>query len=489
MSTEVTATVNATSKLSNNPATVTAPSQADQFAPFAKKMRDEGLPALAIDSFRYYYNQLVSGETGYISSDIAQPVYELPEATQLSAFRAEGKEALNRTAVLRLNGGLGTSMGMNGPKSLLTVKNELTFLDIIVRQVLHIRKTHQVRLPLILMNSFSTTEQTEAALYNYPELKQSMPFGFVQNKVPKISKETMAPAEWPENAEKEWCPPGHGDLYLALATSGLLDQMLDAGFEYVFVSNSDNLGATLDLDILGYFADNDIPFMMEVAHRTEADRKGGHLAQVASDQPNAGQLILREVAQCPPDEIEQFQDISRYRYFNTNNLWIHLPSLQETLEAQNGILGLPLIRNEKAVDPTQPDSERVYQLETAMGSAIGIFEGARAISVPRSRFVPIKKNSDLLVLLSDAYQLTDDYRLQLAAEQAPLVKLDDRYYQQISQLQERFPKGAPSLVNCQTFEINGDVTFGENVVVEGNVVLNNDQQAPLHVEDGQTLKA
>lgn len=459
----------------------------EPFAPFAEKMLAEGLPQLAVETFRYYYELLLSGETGYISSDVAQPVYELPEASQLSTFRAEGKEALNRTAILRLNGGLGTSMGMTGPKSLLKVKGDLTFLDIIIRQVLHIRQAHQVRLPLVLMNSFNTVVQTEEALRAYPALKQAMPFGFVQNKVPKISKATMAPAKWPDNSEKEWCPPGHGDLYIALATSGVLEQMLDAGYEYIFVSNSDNLGATLDLDILGYFADNDIPFMMEVAHRTEADRKGGHLAEIASNQPNAGQLILREVAQCPPDEIDQFQDTARYRYFNTNNLWIHLPSLQEMLETKNGILGLPLIRNEKTVEPTEPESERVYQLETAMGSAIGIFEGARAISVPRSRFVPIKKNSDLLVLLSDAYNLTNDYRLELAAEQVPLVKLDERYYQQISQLQERFPKGAPSLRNCRTFEVSGDVTFGKDVAIEGDVVVSNEDESPMHIGSGQKL--
>ena len=195
---------------------------ADQFAPFADKMADAGLPQLAIDSFKYYYDQLHSGETGFIDSETAQPVAELPDATQLSAYRGEGEEALSRTVVLRLNGGLGTSMGMTGPKSLLKVKEELSFLDIIVQQVLSMRKQYDIRLPLILMNSFNTSDATEATLATYPELKQSIPFGFLQHKVPKILKESMAPADWPKVPEKEWCPPGHGDLYAALITLSLI---------------------------------------------------------------------------------------------------------------------------------------------------------------------------------------------------------------------------------------------------------------------------
>ncbi|MEM7126573.1 MAG: UTP--glucose-1-phosphate uridylyltransferase [Chloroflexota bacterium] len=458
-----------------------------EFGPFATKMVNEGLPKLAIDSFGYYYQQLHSGATGYIPGGTAQPVLDLPDADDLAIYAEEGEEALSRTIVLRLNGGLGTSMGMNGPKSLVPVKDGLSFLDISVRQILHLRKRYDVRLPLVLMNSFTTEEETEAALQKYPALKQAMPFGFLQHKVPKIDKATLQPAKWAEQPEKEWCPPGHGDLYPALVTSGMLDQMLDAGYEYLFVSNSDNLGATLDLDILGYFASEEIPFMMEVAYRTAADRKGGHLAQMPEDHDQAGQLILREVAQCPPEEIDDFQDISRYRYFNTNNLWIHLPSLQHTLEENNGVLPLPLIRNEKAVDPTQSDSPRVFQLETAMGSAIGVFSGAHAISVHRSRFAPVKKNSDLLGLLSDAYQLTDEYHLELTSRKAPIIKLDERYYQLISDLKKRFPHGAPSLVECESFEVIGDVYFGKGIKVKGNVVIEHQGEEPLFIADGAEL--
>jgi UTP--glucose-1-phosphate uridylyltransferase len=455
------------------------------FEPFAAKMERAALPPLVIDVFRHYYAQVLEGETGFIPGEAALPVGELPELTAINGhYRQEGQAALERAVVLKLNGGLGTSMGMNGPKSLLTAKDGLSFLDIIVRQVLQMRHTTGARLPLVLMDSFHTHRPTLAALRNHPDFHQDVPVSFLQHKTPKITKADLSPAIWPADPSKEWCPPGHGDLYAALSTSGMLKKLLEAGYEFAFISNADNLGATLDVDVLGYFAVNEMPFLMEVAHRTRADSKGGHLAR----RPD-GQLILREIAQCPPDELDAFQDVERYSYFNTNNLWLHLPTLHQLLTERKGVLGLPLIRNEKPVDPTLPQSYRVYQLETAMGSAIAVFEGAEAICVPRSRFIPIKKNNDLLVLWSDVYRLTGDYHLELAdpQRQPPLVHLDDRYYQLIDDLTARFPHGAPSLVQAEELRVEGDVYFGRDVKISGRVLLSQSGQAPLYIENGVEL--
>ena len=461
-----------------------------KFAPFAAKMEAADLSDMMIHVFHYYYNQLVAGATGYIPSHEAGPVGAIPDYEALDdRYAIAGEAVLDKVVMIKLNGGLGTSMGMNGPKSLLPVKEGLSFLDITVQQIQHMREKWNVGLPLVLMNSFATHEKTLQALAEYDNFEQTIPFGFVQHKVPKICKESMAPAYWPESPAKEWNPPGHGDLYAAISTSGTLDQLLEGGYEYAFVSNSDNLGAVLDTEILGYFAEERLPFLMEVAHRTRADRKGGHLAQLEN-----GQLILRELAQCPPDETQIFQDIDRYRYFNTNNLWIHLPTLRKVLNDREGVLGLPLIRNEKPIDPTQPGTPPVYQLETAMGSAIHVFEGAQAIRVHRSRFVPVKKNNDLLVLMSDAYVLNDDYTVQLNSNRhagpprrPPLVDLDSDYYQVIDDMQLRFPHGAPSLLNCTRLTINGDVHFGRDIVLEGTVSLYSNGSGPVHIADGTLI--
>lgn len=464
--------------------------ETDRLAPFITKMRQAALPELMIQIFCHYYEQLVAGATGYINSAEANPVAHLPRFDQLTAAHAQaGQAALDKTVILKLNGGLGTSMGIHGAKSLLPAKAQWSFLDIIVQQTLSLREQWDVRLPLVLMNSFNTEAESLAALAAYPAFVQDLPLSFLQHKEPKIFKETLLPALWPADPTKEWCPPGHGDIYAALLTSGMLPQMLAAGFEYAFVSNSDNLGAVLDLRILGYMAQERLPFLMEVADRTPADRKGGHLAQ----RPD-GQLILRELAQCPPEEADAFQDIHRYQYFNTNNLWVHLPTLYKVVGERNGVLGLPLIRNEKPVDPTDLASPRVYQLETAMGSAIACFAGAQALVVPRSRFLPVKKNNDLLLLWSDVYDLDKAFHLTMdpsrataTADGAPLIFLDDRYYQLIDDMRERFPYGAPSLLDCTELRVEGNVYFGRNVTIKGQVHIVNDSHLPLWIEDGACL--
>ena len=464
------------------------------FAPVRQKMQHAGLDDLLIRSFEHYYAQLVAGATGYIPGTHASQPADIADRSAALGHHADGLDALNRLVIVKLNGGLGATMGLKGPRSLLMVKDGLRFFDVIARHVLHLRQKMTARLPLIFMNSYSTQAATQQALTAYPQLAKSasgkLPLAFLQNKVPKIWQDSLAPVEWRADPAKEWCPPGHGDIYLTLHTSRLLKQMLALGYEYMFVSNADNLGATVDIDILGFFAARNLPFLMEVTARTAADRKGGHLAQ----SPD-GRLLLREIAQCPPDEIAQFQDIDRYRLFNTNNLWIHLPSLQNLLDERDGFLDLPMIVNNKPVDPSRPDSPPVYQLETAVGLALSAFDGAQAIQVPRDRFLPVKRCNDLLALRSDAYRLNQQQRVELDPRRgthpfppgAPHVVLDDRFYQFIDQIETRFPHGPPSLIRCRSLTINGPYTFGASVTVEGDVTLTNDSDAPIAIPDGKRV--
>ena len=257
-----------------------------------EKMRREGLPDAAIDTFRHYYEQLAAGESGMLPESEIEPVADVQQLDDLPA----GDSPLDEAVVLKLNGGLGTSMGMTRAKSLIEAKDGLTFLDVIVRQVLGLRERSGARLPLVLMNSFYTRGDALAALG--PEVGWDVPADFVQHKEPKIRVDDLMPVEWPADPSLEWCPPGHGDLYTALLTSGMLEALLEHGYRYAFVSNSDNLGAVLEPRILAWMARERIPFAMEVTARTEADRKGGHLAC----RPGGGYL-LRETAQTPKEDL------------------------------------------------------------------------------------------------------------------------------------------------------------------------------------------
>ena len=439
-----------------------------------EKMRAEGLGDAAVETFRHYYELLRSGEGGMLPESSLEPVQDVPDFAGLPD--EDPGEALEQAIVLKLNGGLGTSMGMTQAKSLLEVKDGLTFLDVIARQVEVLRERTGARLPLVLMNSFNTRDDSLAALEGHEGVRD-----FVQNKVPKLLADSLAPVEWPANPSLEWAPPGHGDLYTALVTSGLLDELLAEGFRYAFVSNSDNLGAVFEPRTLAWFAREEIPFLMEVTDRTEADKKGGHVAIRREE----GGLVLREVAQTPDEDLDAFQDVSRHRFFNTNNLWLDLRALRSVLDAQGGVLGLPMIVNRKTVDPGDKSSPAVIQLETAMGAAIDVFDGARALRVPRGRFVPVKTTSDLLVVRSDAYVLDEEQRLVLAPgrDAAPLVSLDSDVYKLVSDFDARFPSGPPSLVEAERLTVEGDVEFGARVVVRGTATVT----GPARVDDGTVL--
>jgi len=442
-----------------------------------EKMRHEGVPDAAIATFRHYYEQLAAGESGLIPEDAIEPVRDLTDADALPDEDAPLDEAV----VIKLNGGLGTSMGMDRAKSLLEVKDGMAFLDVIARQVLALREKSGARVPLVLMNSFYTRDDSLALLERYDELAADVPFDFVQHKEPKLLVDGLAPAEWPPDPALEWCPPGHGDIYPALLTSGMLELLLERGYRYAFMSNSDNLGAVLDPRILAWIASEQLPYVAEVTERTEADKKGGHLGVLKE----AGGLILRETAQTPDEDMDAFTDVERHPYFHVNNLWVDLRALEALLRERDGVLGLPMIVNEKTVDPADSSTPAVYQLETAMGAAIEVFEGARAIRVPRSRFVPFKKTSDLLVLRSDAYVLGDGARIELAAgrDTPPVVELDDDHFKLLRDFDARFPAGAPSLARAERLEVSGDVTFGRDVAVRGSVTV----EGPRRVEDGAEL--
>jgi UTP--glucose-1-phosphate uridylyltransferase len=441
--------------------------------PFVDLMRAQGLSDPAIASFAMHLRRLRGGDRGTIAEDEIGPVPNLPDAEDLEAYREVGRAQLDTVVVIKLNGGLGTSMGLDRAKSLLPVRGRLSFLDLIARQVLALREQIGSRIPLVIMNSFRTAADSERALAAYPDLvSDNVGLGFLQNRVPKILSDGMVPAVFPDNPELEWCPPGHGDLYTAIAASGLLDRLLDAGIEYAFVSNADNLGAVLEPAILGFMIAERADFLLEAADRTAADRKGGHLCHLRN-----GRLALRESAQCPPEAEAAFQDVSRYRYFNTNNVWLHLPALSELLTEHKGFLPLPTIVNSKTLDPRDPSSPPVVQLETAMGTAISLFPRAAAIRVPRHRFSPVKNTNDLLAVRSDAYELTEDSRVVLHPDRAtpPVVRLDERFYKLVDEFDRRFPAGPPSLLRCSSLVVEGDISFGAGVVVEGNAVVRTEE--------------
>jgi UTP--glucose-1-phosphate uridylyltransferase len=448
-------------------------------ATLAKARAAGGRPA-ELAALRRRLEQLAAPQAGQLPGDALQPLDDLLRLEDLpQPDDKRAREVLDQLVVIKLNGGLGTSMGLSGPKSLLEVKPGHSFLDIAVAQVLGLRDRHGTRLPLVLMNSATTREPSLTVLHRNPGLReQQVPLDFLQGRQPKLRASDREPVEWPKDPDLEWCPPGHGDIYTALNASGMITELLAAGLRWCFVSNSDNLGALPDVRLAAWIAAENVPFAMEAVRGTPGDRKGGHLARYR------GRLVLRETAQVP-DGDASFTDVERWRYYNTNNLWIDLQALQIMQESDPGAPALPLIVNRKTVDPSDPSSTPVLQLETAMGAVISSIDGARAIHVPRGRFAPVKTTDDLLVVRSDAYVLDSAGQLIPTFDgPPPVVTLDRDHFRLLPDFEPRFPSGSPSLRRCRRLDVDGDVTFGAGVIVEGTVRI----PGPRQLADGEVLR-
>lgn len=382
---------------------------------------------------------------------------------------SEVKELLDKLVVVKLNGGLGTSMGCQGPKSVIPVRSELTFLDLTVQQIEHLNKTYESSVPLVLMNSFNTDEDTQKVIKKYQGLNLKL-YTFNQSRYPRINKESWMPigkTMGPSQDLESWYPPGHGDFYEAFHNSGLLQEFITQGKEYVFISNIDNLGATVDVNILNYLtgkATANLPrceFLMEVTDKTRADVKGGTLIQYED------KLRLLEIAQVPKDHLEDFKSVKTFKIFNTNNLWIKLDAMARVVKEQT--LDMEVIINHKTLD----NGLNIIQLEQAVGAAIKCFNGAHGVNVPRSRFLPVKKTDDLLLVMSNLYRLQNGSLVMSPNRMfptTPLVKLGPNHFAKVKEFLKRFAS-IPDMLELDHITVSGDVTFGKGVSLKGTVII------------------
>lgn len=399
--------------------------------------------------------------------------YLLPYTSLKTPDRKVAQKSLSKIAVCKLNGGLGTSMGCQMPKSTIAVREDKSFLDLIVDQLCEVENDFGVTVPLILMNSFYTHEETKRVIEKYHgrlEVKT-----FQQNKFPRLLEDSLQPLSEEEFGLGAWYPPGHGDFYSCIFELGFLDQLLEEGREVLFVSNADNLGAVIDPSILTHILDHDIPFLIEMTPKTPADVKGGTIYQ---DRDN---LKLLEIASVPEEYKEEFCSQRKFKVFNTNNIWINLRHLRKKLEEEP--LDLNVIVNRKTVS-----GKNIIQLETAIGSALECFPGAEGLIVSRDRFMPVKTTNDLLLVQSDLFVLEKGKLIrnpERKHKELPKVELGYEFTQ-LQDFQERIPS-APSMLALDSLEVKGDVRFGKGVQLEGRVQLTALDQ-PLMIEDGSILK-
>jgi UTP--glucose-1-phosphate uridylyltransferase len=409
-----------------------------------------------------------------------------PKADQVVEYadlpNSQAVEYLSKLAVIKLNGGLGTSMGCVGPKSVIEVRDGMSFLDLSVRQIEHLNRTYGVNVPFVLMNSFNTDSDTANIIKKYEGHNIDI-ITFNQSRFPRVVKDSLLPASKTADSQfSDWYPPGHGDVFESLYNSGKLQELLDRGIEILFLSNADNLGAVVDLRILQHMVDTKAEYIMELTNKTKADVKGGTIIDYE------GSVRLLEIAQVPTEHVNEFKSIKKFKYFNTNNIWMDLRAVKRIVK--NDELGMEIIPNEKSIpgDKKGEADLTVIQLETAVGAAIRHFKNAHGVNVPRRRFLPVKTCSDLMLVKSDLYTLQHG-ELVIDPSRfgpAPLIKLGTDF-KKVSSFQARIPS-IPKIVELDHLTITGAVTLGRNVTLKGTVIIVANEGGTIEIPQGSILE-
>lgn len=298
---------------------------------------------------------------------------------------------LNEIIIVKLNGGLGTTMNCKGPKSIITVKNGLTFLEIIINQVRFINNKYNVNIPLILMNSTSTNSDPtmNKIIQNNKDVEILI---IIQECFPRLLSNNE-PVNF-KDSKLNLSPSGTGTLFDTLIKSPIYFDLIKKNKKYLFISNSDNLNATLDLKILNYLQTSKLDLIIEVTEKTNADVKGGTIINY-----NKKKLML-ELPMVPEDKISEFCSIDKFTIFNTNNIWISLNSLASPLD-------IKFLKNKKIIE-----EKEIYQLEGIIGSVLDSIYNSKILKVKRDRFTPVKKFSDLENIKSDKFILNSEFRLE-----------------------------------------------------------------------------
>jgi UTP--glucose-1-phosphate uridylyltransferase len=430
--------------------------------------------------FRRYLNDKAKGNT--LDWDRIAPPAEGQVVDYSELANTESVGFLNKLAVLKLNGGLGTSMGCVGPKSVIEVRDGMSFLDLSVRQIEYLNRTYDVNVPLVLMNSFNTDDDTQNIIKKYEGHNIDI-LTFNQSRYPRVLKDSLLPAPKTFNSQiSDWYPPGHGDVFESLYNSGILEKLISRGVEILFLSNADNLGAVVDLRILQHMVDTKAEYIMELTDKTKADVKGGTIIDYE------GSVRLLEIAQVPKEHVNEFKSIKKFKYFNTNNIWLNLHAVKRIVE--NNELEMEIIPNNKSIpaDKKGESDVSIVQLETAVGAAIRHFNNAHGVNVPRRRFLPVKTCSDLMLVKSDLYSLKHG-QLQIDPSRfgpAPLIKLGNDF-KKVSDFQKRIGS-IPKIIELDHLTITGAVNLGRGVVLKGTVIIVATEGSTIDIPPGSILE-
>jgi UTP--glucose-1-phosphate uridylyltransferase len=384
------------------------------------------------------------------------------------------KQLLEQTVVILMNGGV-SKMDFKTPRSALTVeKNGITqtLLDCRLAQINALNVEFGVDLPIILMNSFLTNTETNHNLQKYQNLKIKI---LHQGMYPLMYKTNLSPIPQSKN-DPNWSPPGSAEIFVLLKTTGLLDELLKEGKKFAFLSDVENLGATIDPKLLYHVEQKQINLLLEVTPRTKSE---GNFMGGVPVLFRKKQHIL-ELSQVPMHIRQTRFNFQDFKYLNTNNIWISLQTLAK----------IEKISMDWALHSKMQKGREVVYIDTPVSMAIQSFPNPTAITVPRQRYRQVHHTSHLLAVQSDLYVLENgNFKLnpKRIPPTEPLLKLGDGF-KTLDDYQKRFSCGPPSLLEIDHLTVSGEVNFGSDVVLKGTVIIVADAGSRIDIPQGTTLE-
>ncbi|WMV10962.1 hypothetical protein MTR67_004347 [Solanum verrucosum] len=385
-------------------------------------------------------------------------IYVLPyeRLEPASEDATETKQLLDKLVVLKFNGNLGSDMGFSGPKSALEVCNGLTCLDLVVNHIESINSKYGCNIPLLMMNTPSTHDGIMKVLEKHPN-KNIHTFTQSQRQQENIEDMSEPRTLNKSSAQEKLYPSNLLEVFLSLNSSGKLEPLISQGKEYFLLLQSENVAEVVDPKILNHLIKNSIEHCVEVMPTTSGTEE-------TSLPPQEGRIQSFKDLHCMMNLIFLFFIVrgpkSKEHVKSINTMWMSMSCVERLLQ-----------RNDLGFTSSK------------------FFDRAFAIDTPWSRYLPVERTSDLLILQSDLYTSVEGTLVRNAARanpKDPSIELGPEFGN-VDDFRSLF-KSIPSIIELDSLKVTGDVWFGTGITLKGKVSIAARPGMKIVIPDGMELK-
>lgn len=378
----------------------------------------------------------LTGENVEQDNHIGQTAQVFPyESLQPVPEGLSEKVLLEKLVIVKFNGSLGTRIGFSGPKCTMEIGGGLTCLDLIINQIEDLNAKYGCNIPLLLLNAGSAHRGVLKFLEKHPNKN----IHCVPQSSLHLDSFSNSSAKGQDN-EDEMNSFNLAEVVLPLVNSGKLGELSSQGKEFILMLGSDNLAQVVDLKILYHMMENDIGFCLEVMPKS-------------SEIEESKQSQNEEDTPIPTTK-------KNWKFVDT--VWMGIQSIENILEGRAAEENLTISK---------------------------LFDNHFSLSVPKSRYLPVEATSDLFLLQSDLYTLSEGTVTRNTARENPTdpsIELGP-LFKTVNDFQERF-KSIPSIIGLDSLKVAGDVSFGTGITLKGKVNIHARPGTRIEIPDGAVLE-